>query len=43
MNNPKWDGLQKMAVFDDIMKNFKSAKKECPRCGYINGMFRALF
>ncbi|AES88756.2 DNA-directed RNA polymerase I protein [Medicago truncatula] len=37
MNNPKLDGLQKMAVFDDIMKNFKSAKKECPRCGYING------
>jgi hypothetical protein len=43
MINPKLDGLQKMAVFDDIMKNFKSAKKECPRCGYINGMFHALF
>lgn len=44
MRNPKLDGLQKMNMLESIMKKFKSAKQiECPRCGYINGMFHALF
>ncbi|CAK8575950.1 unnamed protein product [Lathyrus sativus] len=44
MRNPKLDGLQKMQLLESIIKKYKTVKAiACPRCGYINGTFYALF
>lgn len=43
MRNPKMDELQKIQFLkESIIKKCNKAVK-CPRCGYSNGIFYALF